>query len=90
MLAGVVFLACGSKDLSIRTIRWQSDGNGFFQFYTNDPQYLGYYFSGYYDVSNTTNRYYAIEAKKISGKNTMGYGMTFGIDGNNYYMIYIT
>jgi hypothetical protein len=90
LLAGLVFLACGSKDLSIRTIRWQSDGNGFFQFYTNDPQYLGYSFPSYYNVSNTTSASYSIETKKISGKDNTGYGMIFGVDSNNYFIVYIT
>ena len=88
-----LFIACDNDsetDLSIQTIRWQPDGNGFRQFYTNDPQYLDWYFSTSYNVSNTESNVYEIEAKKISGRDNTSYGLLFGSDSQNWYQVLIT
>ena len=55
VLIGVTFLAVdceGSSNLPIKTIEGEDDGNGYIQYYTNDPAYYKWVFD--YKISNNT------------------------------------
>ena len=94
ILVVLFFTACPTepKDLPVNTIRWQSDGSGFTQFYTNDPQYYDYGFWAHF-VDHSENETFEIELKRISGYNHVGYGMIFGADNastTRHYVFLIT
>jgi hypothetical protein len=96
---GVIVVSCddgnggdGDDNLPVKTIEWETDGNGYTQFYTNDAQYYYHYFTASADHSGDT---YEAEVKKLSGNATYGYGMLFCYDSSNpdslsYYRLLIT
>ncbi len=82
-------LGCGGgkKDKPVQTIKWQPDGNGYTQFYTNDEacKYWNYWYYGFNKANPMST--VTIEAKKVSGKSTLPFGMVFCMDdhGENGY-----
>jgi hypothetical protein len=91
----LILLASCSKpsdEIDIMTIKWQPDGQGYIQFYTNDEQYYGYFFihvpSGAYE---STMSAVEVDAKKISGSSEAGFGVIFcGTDIDNFYKLLIS
>lgn len=79
---------CGGGP-SYQTIRYESDGNGFRQFYTNDPQYYNFIFFYTYTNPAIPSDIEAV-VKKMSGSPSHGYGIVFGFqDVHNFYEIAI-
>jgi len=81
----------GLTDLPIETIGFELHEDGFYQFYTNDPDYLGKARGIIFDNDHPNT--YEIECKKISGSRWYSYGMLFGhheTDITKYYIIMIT
>jgi len=86
-----IFTGCdtGTDDDGVSTIKWESDGNGFIQFSTNDPKYNFIYWILYNNIIESN--IYEIECKKMSGASNWGYGMIFGAsDIHKYYDLGIT
>ena len=74
-------------NLPVSTIEWEDDGNGFIQYFTNDPQKYGWSYWNFYMNINDQNTY-EIECKKMNGAENFGYGMVFGAsDSNKYYFL---
>ena len=81
-----------NDDLPVKTIRWQKDGNGYVQFYTNDKAYMkrSYYL---WDDAVTENpmNYFEAEVIRNSGVSNYGYGILFCLqDHRNTYLLLIT
>jgi len=102
MMTFCVFLAavltsCGggggssSPASTAQTIKWQLDGNGFVQFFTNDPQWYGYTFWNTYSQANEPQMTtVTASVVKQSGSPTCGYGIVFCYqDSNNFYRLLI-
>jgi len=94
--ASLFFAACQqptqTPSPSYSTIQWQTDGQGYLQFSTNDPQYYKYGFYDYYDnlTINSTNKTIVATVKKLSGSKYGGYGVIFCYtDKNNRYTLVI-
>jgi hypothetical protein len=64
-------------NLPVQTIRWEPDGNEYYQFYTNDSQYYNYGFSTWHDTGDSPPAESEIVIRKISGHEAWGYGMVF-------------
>src|SRR4051812_7930985 len=78
---------CGKSSPTYQTIRFENDGNGFNQFYTNDPQYYNHIFT-YTDTDLTDPTSFEVAVKKISGSTIKVYGIVFGYqDIKNFYEI---
>jgi len=73
-------------DIEIHNIRWETDGNGFIQFSTNDPNYYNWSWWQFYENINNISTF-DIELKKISGSNS-GYGFVFGASNSNNNQFY--
>jgi hypothetical protein len=88
----ILHLTKQTGDLPVKTISWLSDGNNFFQFYTNDTGKLDSSFWGYSTNKNTsTPETYSVELKKIAGYNNASYGMIFCTsDGGYFYYVLIS
>jgi hypothetical protein len=77
------------SSLSPKTIIWERGTDGFYQFYTNDPQYLRYGFGVLFN--NNNKNIYEIEIKKVSGARNIAYGMVFAaVDSENNYFVNIS
>jgi len=92
VLIALTITACPEDDNNdsgpaISTINFEPDGNGFYQFYTNDSQNCGYAFWSVFSNTNG-NDTYQIECKKISGANNYPYGMVFGVSDSNSRQLY--
>ena len=71
---------------------WKSDGNGFIQFSSNDPQKYDWTHWDFYGNINDQNTY-EIECKKMSGASNYTYGMLFGAsddEANKYFSLAIS
>jgi hypothetical protein len=98
VLITLTITACPEDDNNdsgpaISTINFEPDGNGFYQFYTNDSRYYGYalWSIAATNINGAANTY-QIECKKISGAGNYPYGMVFGVADNNnrqYYSLTI-
>jgi hypothetical protein len=66
---------------------WKSDGNGFIQFFSNDPQKYDWANWNFFVNINDQNTY-EIECKKMSGAGSYGYGMLFGASDDDLYKYY--
>ncbi len=93
----MLLVSCGhsnntSTPPSIQTIKWQLDGNGFVQFFTNDSQYYNYSFWDTYTQTNESQMTtVTATVKKQSGSSSSGYGIIFcSQDSNNFYRLLIT
>ncbi len=94
MVIGFLFAGCENPAGGDRptTINYTLGSDGFYQFYTNDPDNYGY---GYWVVGpnpNADHNVYEVECKKISGYGGNGYGMIFGASNeitNLYYYVLI-
>lgn len=93
--AGLMLMACPSPtqtpSVAYSTVQWETDGQGYVRFSTNDPQYYNMYFIGTSAKLPTTDNY-LIEAtvKKLSGSKYSGYGIVFCYtDKSNYCVLEI-
>jgi hypothetical protein len=74
-----------------KTVEWQADGNGYVQFFTDDPKWYGY---GLWNYNGQTyqaqmSSVTAVVEKK-SGASTDGYGIIFCYqDNSNFYRLLI-
>ena len=92
-LLGVVLVGCGngSDGTDITTILWRDDGNGFYQFSTNDPNDYEFSFWDPLNVDQTPVDTFDLVVKKESGASTVGYGVVFDyVDGDNFSRVLIT
>jgi hypothetical protein len=80
------------SDLPVKSIDWDLDKDGAYQFYTNDTSRKGFLY--YYTVTGGTQTpmtSFEIQAKKKSGEDSYGYGMMFcSQGGSNYYLFQIS
>ena len=80
-------------DLPVKTINYQLDPIGYYQFYTNDTANClgGYgYFSNYLDVTISSMQSVEVATIKNSGKSGYMYGIVFCyLDESNYYRLLI-
>jgi hypothetical protein len=75
----------------IKTIRFKEDGNGYIQFYTNDPAYSASMVTDGSPEENTNSNGFEMEIKTISGSRNVGGGMVFGAeDDYNWYAVFIS
>lgn len=91
LLLGFIISNFGCSKSGGETIRWQDDGAGFIQFYTNQKTNYGKSFwrSHYPIVSPMVT--VTTEVKKISGYSGSGYGIVFCYQDNyNFYRLLIT
>jgi hypothetical protein len=75
---------------TITTIQWQSDGNGFLQFKTNDSANYMKVFD--YTIGSSLSTMHTVETqiKKISGSSNRGFGLNFCMqDNSNKYSVVI-
>jgi hypothetical protein len=77
----------------VKTIQWVPDANGFTQFYTNDPAYVGtsgWTFYKWGDVIDNPMGYVETQVNKVSGDKYTGYGILYCLsDANNFFMLVI-
>jgi len=96
VLAGVVALlflgSCDTGGTPVQTIRWEQDGSGFIQFYTNDSENLSYTFWSAHELGQDLSAGpVEITVKKNSGDPSYGFGMIFDyIDEDNFGRVLIT
>lgn len=94
----MLLMSCGgggdpapSPPVTVQTIKWQADGNGFAQFLTNDAQYYQYgFWSTKAQTYETQMSTVTATVKKQSGSLYGGYGIVFcHQDANNFYRLLI-
>jgi hypothetical protein len=75
----------------IKTIRFKDDGNGYIQYYSNDPANFASIITDGYPKENTNSNGFEMEIKTISGSRNVGGGMVFGAeDDYNWYAVFIS
>lgn len=80
----------GTDDPAPITREWLPDGNGFIQYYTNDPENLDHRFLRAHGTVEDSMTSTEGTVKKMSGYNQSGYGIVFCFqDENNYYRVLI-
>jgi len=96
LLVSLILLSCSDEDadgdegdLPFSTVYWKSDGNGFIQFSTNDPNVHNFAFT-YIFTNNNNQIIFEIECKKNSGNRRKPFGMIFGAqDNQSFYSLII-
>ncbi len=87
-----LFTGCPEESIvpELETIEWESDGDGFIQFSTNDPQWHNYWFTVIYNQVIPTFTTLTAELKRVSGYYYALYGINFcSQDFDNYYELII-
>jgi hypothetical protein len=91
----ILLLACGgggggSSSPNVQAPTWQLDGQGFYQFITNDPRYYGNGFWVYFNQDEEPMYAVIATIKKESGSAEGDYGIIFCYkDNSNFYVLLI-
>jgi hypothetical protein len=74
----------------IKTVYFEEDEKGYVQFYTNDPENKACIITDDYPKENTTGDGFEMEVTRISGSETVLFGMLFGAEhGFSWYAVFI-
>jgi hypothetical protein len=89
--AALFFVSCGTPGTRPQTIEWASDGAGFIQYMTEDPNFFKTaQFHSYTEAHEAPMTTVTVAAKKMSGAADMGFGVIFCVqDSDNFYRVMI-